>query len=138
MCGGGDLEIGGRDQELTLGVGVESVLQTVLMFVITHAGASGIADIAAGRSFARSRRGFDVCLGVQLAVLLTGVCLLGVWDDGLGVALEGVESPKAARRGVPGADPDPPLGPFTSFRLLFSDRSRKANSFLYILGGHGG
>lgn len=42
MWGGRVLEIGGRDQVFVRGAGVESILHTVRMAVITQAGASGM------------------------------------------------------------------------------------------------
>lgn len=42
MCGGRVLEIGGLDQVFVRGAGVDKILHTVLMAVITQAGASGI------------------------------------------------------------------------------------------------
>ena len=81
MCGASVLEITGRENEFVSGAGVESVLQTVRMFVITHAGASVIAEAVLGRVFIpafRDDRGVAVCLAEPLAVLFTGVCLLEV------------------------------------------------------------
>ena len=54
ICGGRVLEIGGRDQVLMRGAGVESVLQTVRIEVMTQAGASGMmveAEMPFWRSF---------------------------------------------------------------------------------------
>lgn len=42
MCGGRVLEIGGRDQVFVRGAGVERILHTVRMAVITQSGASGM------------------------------------------------------------------------------------------------
>lgn len=42
ICGGRVREIGGRDHVLVRGAGVESVLHTVRIESMTHAGASGM------------------------------------------------------------------------------------------------
>lgn len=84
MCGGSVLEIGGRDQVLVRGAGVESVLHTVLMPVITQSGASGIfvePEMPLGRELVVFRADFDGERGLLAALILLfkGVDLEGVF-----------------------------------------------------------
>lgn len=81
ICGGNVFEIGGRDQVLVRGAGVESTLHTVLTEAITHDGASGII-VEPGRPLGRIL--FNLCgvfdgEAVPLIALFNGVDLLGVF-----------------------------------------------------------
>lgn len=83
-CGGRVLEIGGRDQVLVRGAGVESVLQTVLMAVIAQSGASGILvepEMPRWRQTVVFRADFDgePRFFATLTLLFNGVDLQGVF-----------------------------------------------------------
>lgn len=136
ICGGKVREIAGRDSAVVLGAGVASILHTVRMATIAHAGASGIfvepeplgvpdvalrADLDGVPSFA------------TLILLFKGVDLEGVFcrPRGVGAALEGVRPPAlvgvvwadAVREGVPGADPL--ADRLIPLELAVRDRSKK-------------
>lgn len=119
ICGGKVLEIGGRDQEFVRGAGVESVLHTVRMAVITQAGASGMMvepEMPLGRAGVDFREGVSSLLAA-LTLLFRGVDLEGVFWSPRGVgagfegvfpvpdALVGVVWAEAARYGVPETEP---------------------------------
>jgi hypothetical protein len=101
------------------GAGVESVLQTVRIAVITHAGASGMIvelESPLGLSGAALRADFDgePSLFATLTLRFNGVDLDGVFwrPRGVGAALEGVfpvlvgvVCVEPALEGVPGIEP---------------------------------
>lgn len=148
ICGGNVLEIGGRDQVLVLGAGVDSVLHTVRMEAITHPGASGTI-VEPGRPLGLTI--FSVLCGVRvregestlLIALFNGVGLLGVFLSPCGVpgtadfdgvrasvvlSFVGVDGFGPARIGVPGAEVLAER--LTDVVLEPRDRSRKLYSFL--------
>lgn len=148
------MEIGGRDQVLVLGAGVESVLHTVRIEVITHPGASGIIvdpGRPLGLTFFSDLCGVRAGESTPLSALFNGVGLLGVFWSPRGVpgatvfdgvrdsavlSFVGVDGFDPARVGVPGADPLAKR--LTAAELEPRDRSRKLYSFLYTRGGQGG
>lgn len=130
ICGGRVREIGGRDHVLMRGAGVESVLQTVRMEVITQLGASGMI-VEPERPFARNLGIFwgrgdgeglslSVCerarlRGVDFVGVFCwwccccccsprGVAVAAVFDGVLCVPFLGVDGADPARDGVPGAE----------------------------------
>jgi hypothetical protein len=123
ICGGKVLEIGGRDHEFVRGAGVDRILHTVRMAVITQAGASGmLVDLI--RSMGRDVEDFFANfeglarLFAVLILLFSGVDFEGeCWSPrgvgatifvGLflaGVPFVGVVCVEPARDGVPGAEP---------------------------------
>lgn len=121
-CGGRVREIGGRDQVLVRGAGVERVLHTVRMEFITQAGASGMTEapeMPLGRKLAKVRGVREVDgLSGRVVDLFKGVDLVGVfWRprgvaaaalDGVRVGLDslvGVDGVEPVREGVPGTEP---------------------------------
>ena len=151
ICGGNVLDIGGRDQVLVLGAGVDNVLHAVRIASITHAGASGIF-IEPKRPLGRirSKRGVGRDGNAVPSISrFNGVDLLGVCGSPRGVGrgfegdlagvlepLVGVDGTDPEHEGVPGAEPL--AARFTSAVLEAKDRSRKPYSFLYARGGQGG
>lgn len=138
ICGGRVLEMGGRDQVVVRGAGVESVLHTVRIATITHAGASGMIlepVCSLGRASVCLRADLE---GVPSLATLTlrfrGVDFEGVFCKarGVGAGLEGVRPPtdalvgvfwaEAVREGVPGAEPL--ADRLTPVELAVSDRSK--------------
>lgn len=128
ICGGRVREIGGRDHVLMRGAGVESVLQTVRMEVITQLGASGMM-VEPERPFARNLGIFwgrgdgeglslSVCERARLrgvdfvgvfcwccwCCIPRGVAVAAVFDGVLCVPFLGVDGADPARDGVPGAE----------------------------------
>ena len=99
MWGGRVLEIGGRDQVFVRGAGVESVLHTVRIAVITHAGASGIMvdpEIPAGWLEVSFRADLEGVPSLDtLTLLCKGVDLEGVFwrPRGVGAAFDGLRPP---------------------------------------------
>lgn len=148
ICGGNVLEIGGRDQVLVLGAGVESVLHTVRMEAMAHPGASGtIVELGSplGLIFFSTLCGVRVREGEStvLTALFNGVGLLGVFWSPRGVpgtadfegvrasvvlSFVGVDGFDSPRVGVPGAEPLAER--LTAAVLELRDRSRKLYSFL--------
>lgn len=140
MWGGSVLEIGGLDQVFVRGAGVERILHTVRIAVITQAGASGMMVdpcVSFGWGAVAFLADFEG-LSSRFAVLILrfkGVDFEGVFCSPRGVgatALEGVFLAVApfvgvvcvepAREGVPGTDPlAERLRPV---ELGMSDRSR--------------
>lgn len=151
IWGGKVLDIGGRDQVLVLGAGVDKVLHAIRIESKTHAGASGII-VEPGRPLGRirSKRGVGRDGNAVPSISrFNGVDLLGVcgsprgvgrgFDGVLAVVLEpfvGVDGTDPEREGVPGAEPL--ADRLTSAVLDARDRSRKVYSFLYARGGQGG
>jgi len=149
MCGGRVLEIGGRDHVLIRGAGVASVLHTVRMAGITHAGASLIdvddaLEIPRGpvNKSALTTADREGVVGAPSRVLLAGVDFVGVSWSVRGV-FEGVccadadanpfvgdvvVTEEEARVGVPGREPvaERLVGRVLCVRI----RSRNAYSFL--------
>lgn len=140
ICGGRVLEIGGLDQVFVRGAGVERILHTVRMAVITQAGASGTI-VDSWVSLIRVTVAFladFVGLSRRLAVLIlrfNGVGFDGVFCSPRGVsaiALEGVFLTIAPFVGVVGAEPARDGVPGTEAladrlilaELAASDRSR--------------
>ena len=139
-CGGSVRDIGGLDQVLVRGAGVESVLQMLRMEFITQAGASGIIEapeIPLGRKLVNVR-GVREAEGLSGRVVdrFKGVDLLGVFWRPRGVAVAaldgvrvgrdsfvGVDGVEPAREGVPGAEPL--AGRFVPAVLGVRERSRK-------------
>lgn len=112
IWGGKVLEIGGRDQVFVRGAGVESVLHTVRIAVITQAGASGIivdVDNPLGRPGVDIRADLegDARWLAALTLLFKGVDLDGVFcrPRNVGAAFEGVSSNPDALVGVVCAEP---------------------------------
>lgn len=82
MWGGSVRDIGGRDRLVVRGAGVDSVLHTVRIAVMTHAGASGMTvepERPFGRSGATLRADLvgDSSLSATLKLLFSGDVLDG-------------------------------------------------------------
>ena len=112
ICGGKVREIGGRDQVFVRGAGVESVLHTVRIAVITQAGASVMIvelDSPLGRPGVHFRADLEgeARWFATLTLLFKGVDLDGVFcrPRGVGAAFEGVFPIPENLVGVVGAEP---------------------------------